>query len=143
MWKQKSIWIYGGLMGVLIVALQLIEFKYSIRELPTSQMILFIALIFSGLGIWLGIQMSNRKRPEDDANRAHLISKRLEILNISDREYEVLQLISAGHSNQQIADELHISLSTVKSHTSNIFSKMDVSRRTQLVQKARELEILN
>ena len=52
---------------------------------------------------------------------------------LSDREVEVLQLIAHGSSNRQIAQQLMISESTVKTHVANIFSKMDVRHRTQAV----------
>ena len=62
---------------------------------------------------------------------------------LSEREIEVLQLIANGLSNQEIARHLHISLSTVKGHTSNIYGKLGVHKRTQAVSKAVELGILS
>jgi LuxR family maltose regulon positive regulatory protein len=61
---------------------------------------------------------------------------------LSQREMEVLQLIEQGLSNRQIAQELVISLATVKSHTGHIYSKLGVSSRTQAVGKARALHLL-
>ncbi len=61
---------------------------------------------------------------------------------LSDREVEVLELIAEGFSNQEIATRLHISLSTVKGHTSNIYGKLSVNKRTQAVARAKELGIL-
>ena len=55
---------------------------------------------------------------------------------LSDREIEVLQLIAHGSANRQIAEELLISESTVKTHVANIFSKMNVRHRTQAVTQA-------
>lgn len=52
---------------------------------------------------------------------------------LTEREREVLQLIAQGKANQVIADELFISLKTVKTHVSNILSKLDVEDRTQAV----------
>ncbi len=94
------------------------------------------------MGVWLGYQFRLRNAPSGQDLDAGELDKRLEILQITSREYDVLKLIVKGYSNQQIADALHISLSTVKTHTSKIFSKLDVKRRTQLVQKARELQII-
>ncbi|MCB0171637.1 MAG: hypothetical protein KDJ97_13885 [Anaerolineae bacterium] len=61
---------------------------------------------------------------------------------LTDREMDVLQLLAKGYSNRKIADELVITPGTVKIHTSHIYSKLDVSNRTQAVAKARELAIL-
>lgn len=51
---------------------------------------------------------------------------------LTNRENEVVQLISKGYTNQEIADELYITLKTVKTHVSNILSKLDVEDRTQV-----------
>ncbi|MCV4600246.1 LuxR C-terminal-related transcriptional regulator, partial [Escherichia coli] len=56
--------------------------------------------------------------------------------------YEVLELIAAGHSNQEIAEKLFVSTSTVKTHVSNVLSKLDARRRTQAIQRAKELRII-
>lgn len=61
---------------------------------------------------------------------------------LSGRELEVLELIAAGLTNQEVADRLMISLSTVKGHTANIYGKLSVNSRTHAVAKARELGLL-
>lgn len=61
---------------------------------------------------------------------------------LSARELEVLQLMVAGYSNQEIANKLVISIGTVKAHTSNIFNKLDVRSRTQAIRKAGEFHLL-
>jgi LuxR family maltose regulon positive regulatory protein len=61
---------------------------------------------------------------------------------LSGREREVLALLAAGASNQQIADRLVISLNTAKRHVKNILGKLDVTNRTQAVARARELQLL-
>jgi LuxR family maltose regulon positive regulatory protein len=58
------------------------------------------------------------------------------------RELEVLKLIAAGDSNQNIADKLFITLSAVKKHSGNIFRKLNTSSRTQAVARARMLGLL-
>ena len=61
---------------------------------------------------------------------------------LSEREIEVLELISVGLTNREIADRLSISLSTVKGHTTNIYGKLGVSNRTHAVATAKRLGIL-
>jgi LuxR family transcriptional regulator, maltose regulon positive regulatory protein len=62
--------------------------------------------------------------------------------HLSDRELEVLRFIAVGLSNKKITEELFISISTVKTHLRNIYSKLDVNSRTQATVKAKELELL-
>jgi len=61
---------------------------------------------------------------------------------LSERELEVLRLLSEGASNSDIADQLIIAVSTVKRHLTNIFAKLDVSNRTQAVTRARHHGLL-
>lgn len=61
---------------------------------------------------------------------------------LSQRELEVLNLLAEGLSNQEIGLKLHISLSTVKGHTTQIYGKLNVNNRTQAVARARLLGVL-
>ena len=61
---------------------------------------------------------------------------------LSQRELEVLQLIAQGHSDQEVSERLFVALSTVKGHNRNIFSKLQVHRRTEAVARARALGLL-
>jgi LuxR family transcriptional regulator, maltose regulon positive regulatory protein len=58
---------------------------------------------------------------------------------LSEREMEVMRLILAGLTNQEIAEELFISLNTVKSHIKNIYKRLDVSKRAKAIARWREL----
>jgi LuxR family maltose regulon positive regulatory protein len=61
---------------------------------------------------------------------------------LTEREIEVLQLLAGGRTNPEIAEALVVTVGTVKSHTSRIFRKLDVSNRTQAVLRVRELGLL-
>lgn len=61
---------------------------------------------------------------------------------LSERELEVLRLVSQGLSNREIGERLFVALSTVKGHNRNIFAKLQVRRRTEAVARARELGLL-
>jgi len=55
---------------------------------------------------------------------------------------EILSLLAQGHSNQEIAAKLFVSLSTVKTHIQNLFEKLDVKRRIQAIEKAKRLNLI-
>ncbi len=61
---------------------------------------------------------------------------------LSEREIDVLQLIAAGHKYQEVAVQLVISLNTVRHHTKNIYSKLEVNNRSQAIKKANDLNLL-
>jgi LuxR family maltose regulon positive regulatory protein len=61
---------------------------------------------------------------------------------LSERELEVLQLIAAGKSNRRIAQELFVTVGTVKTHIRNIYRKLDAHSRTQALVRARELDLI-
>jgi LuxR family maltose regulon positive regulatory protein len=74
------------------------------------------------------------------ARRAQAVKPLVEPL--SERELEVLQLIAIGKKNQEIADDLVISLNTVRYHTKNLYGKLGVNKRTQAVAKAQKLGLI-
>ncbi|GJM41356.1 MAG: hypothetical protein DHS20C20_16380 [Ardenticatenaceae bacterium] len=61
---------------------------------------------------------------------------------LSGRELEVLRLVANGRSNREIADQLFVTVGTVKKHLNNVYGKLGVSRRTEAVAQARELRLL-
>jgi DNA-binding CsgD family transcriptional regulator len=105
------------------------------------------SITFLLIGIFLSKKFQKEKVVEKEVfvpkDEFVLDEKKLKQLNISKREYEVLQLISKGMSNQQIADSLFVSENTIKKHISSLFLKLDVARRTEAIQKARELHLVN
>lgn len=138
---RKTILIYGIAMAVLIGLLKFLEYRFFVRDLSVEFYIGIVAVLFVALGVWVGMRLTRVKvivaGPDFTLDEA-----KLKKLGISKREYEVLELISRGLSNQEIAEKLFVSLSTVKSHSANLFMKLDASRRTQAVQKARELRLI-
>ena len=61
---------------------------------------------------------------------------------LSDREVEVLHLAAVGLSNREIAEQLYISINTVKAHTKSVYRKLDAHNRTQAINRAQELGLL-
>jgi ATP/maltotriose-dependent transcriptional regulator MalT len=68
--------------------------------------------------------------------------EQIDIIGLSKREYEVLLEMASGYSNKEIAARLFVSESTIKTHVSNVLLKLDAKRRTQAIQRAKELYIL-
>jgi len=121
-------------MGLLLLLLEAIQYKIAIRDLPLELFGGIIATVFLGLGIWIGIIIYQKK-----SLSGQFADKKL---GLSKREIDVLELLAEGYSNQEIGDKLFISLNTIKTHTSSIYQKLNVRRRTQAIQKAQELQIL-
>ena len=140
---RRTIIIYGVAMAVLIGILKLVEYRYFVRDIPLEAYIGLVALIFSGLGIWAGLRLTQPKVKFVETGAPFQLNKaNLQKLGISRREHEVLELISQGLSNQEIAEKLFVSTSTVKTHVSNLLGKLGASRRTQAVKRAKELYLL-
>jgi len=128
-------------MAVLIFMLKYLEYRLLVRDLSTEIYVGIVAVMFTILGIWAGLRIT-RKKVIVTSSGFSLDEDGLQKLGISKREHEVLELIAQGLSNQEIADKLFVSLNTVKTHTSNLFMKLEVSRRTQAIQKAKELRLI-
>ena len=138
---KRTIFFYGLAMAVLIFVLKYLEYRFFIRDLSTEVYVGIIVVVFTSLGIWVGLRLTRRKvitRGTPFVFNEDLLLR----LGISKREHEVLELMAHGHSNQEIADKLFVSLNTVKTHTSNLFLKLEVSRRTQAIQKAKEMGLI-
>ena len=146
---KKTILLYGIALVILLVLLKAVEYRFWVRDLSMEVYVAIIALFFSALGIWAGLRLTQRREvlsphtlPEKNAVPVQASDQLLEKHKISRREYEVLTLIAAGYSNQEIAEKLYVSLNTIKTHSSNLFIKLDVKRRTQAVQKAKDLGLM-
>jgi DNA-binding CsgD family transcriptional regulator len=137
----KTILYYGLALAGLTALLKFIEYRYFVKDFTLEMYLGLVAVLFTGLGIWAGLRLTRPKvvrvNPDFRLNQAEL-----ERHGISRREYEVLELIAQGLSNQEIAERLFVSPNTVKTHSSNLFSKLGVRRRTAAIRKAKELELL-
>lgn len=128
-------------MAVLIIALRYFEYRLFVRDLSLEFYVGIVAVFFTVLGVWAGLRLT-RKNIIISSPDFKLDVDALAKLGISKREKEVLDLIAGGLSNQEIADKLFVSLNTVKTHSSNLFQKLAVSRRTQAIQRAKELRLI-
>ena len=107
-------------------------------DLSIELYLVLVGMLFLAMGLWLGGKLVNRRKMYTSTGVA-FESNRDEAneLGLSKRELDVLSLIAQGLSNQEIAEELFISISTVKTHTSNIYSKLGTKNRAGAILVAR------
>lgn len=138
---RRTIIIYGIAMAALVALLKFVEYKFVARDIPLEFYIGIVAVLFTAIGIWAGLRLTQPEVVEIsgpfEQNEANLKQT-----GISKREYEVLELLADGLSNQEIAEKLFVSNSTVKTHVSNVLAKLDASRRTEAIAKAKNLRII-
>ena|SRR5579859_6588406 len=139
---KRTIFFYGLAMAILIFTLKYLEYRLFVRDLSTEVYVGIIVILFTSLGVWVGIRLTRRKVAISGTPFVYNEAL-LQRLGISKREQEVLELVARGHSNQEIAEKLFVSLNTVKTHLSNLFMKLEVSRRTQAIRKAKELRLIS
>ena len=152
MYKYRSLLLYAGSLAVLILVLKVLEWNLLIVRHAFSLYAGIIALGFTALGIWLATQLYNKKKTiiiEKEIVRtvevkapATINKNAGEQFQLTGRELEVLECIAQGMRNAEIGERLFLSLSTIKSHTSSLYSKLDVRSRTQAIEKARQAGII-
>lgn len=147
----RHIILYGLTLAVLIFALKWMQWKFLIVDNAIDIYIGLVALFFTTLGIWVAKQVIKPKVETVIVEKEIVVNQStefilddaaLEKLKLNGREYEILQLLAKGYSNAEIATRIFLSLSTVKTHVSNLYSKMDVKSRTQAIAKAKQLRII-
>jgi DNA-binding NarL/FixJ family response regulator len=139
---KRTIILYGVAMALLIFILKFFEYRYLVRDLSLEFYLGVIAVLFTAVGIWAGNRLTRKKMVLVPATPFEVNEDNVRNLGISKREHEVLLLMAQGLSNQEIADKLFVSLNTVKTHSSNLFYKLEAKRRTQAIQKAKALNLI-
>ena len=149
--KNKTVLVYSTCLAVLLFLLKWLELRFIIFDHAFEVYIGAIAIIFTALGIWLALKLTKPKIERIVVEKEIYINHNIAFtlnepvlneLGLSKRELEVLQLMSEGFSNQEIATRLFVSLNTIKTHSSKLFEKMDVKRRTQAIEKAKRLSLI-
>lgn len=142
---------YGVILALLLMLLKWVELRFLLYSHSQEMMFGAVALIFTMLGIWVATRLMKPKvktmviekeiivehKPEFEFNQ-----EAFKAIGLTERELEVLEKMSLGFSNQEIADALSLSVPTIKTHASKMFEKMDVKRRTQAIEKGKSLKII-
>lgn len=159
---KRHVLIFGLVGGLLIATLQYTEYRFVIIEHSIELYGALVAILFATFGIWLGLRITRRR----EIIRETVVVKEVlvpveapaafapstapfapdtasqQTLGITARELEILTLIARGFSNREIATQLFVSENTVKTHCSRAFDKLGAARRTQAVQRGKELGLL-
>jgi len=157
---KRHVVIFGLVGGLLIATLQYTEYRFVVIEHSVELYGAFVAILFAAFGIWLGLRITRRRETVREtivvkevlvpaeapavSNRAPFApnTDQQQTLGITARELEILTLIARGLSNREIATHLFVSENTVKTHCARVFDKLGAARRTQAVQRGKELGLL-
>ncbi|MGP8173338.1 MAG: response regulator transcription factor [Terracidiphilus sp.] len=155
--------IFGVVGGLLIATLQYTEYRFVVIEHSVELYSALVAILFASFGIWLGLRITRRREiiRETVVVREVLVpaeapapfapnpapfapnTANQQALGITARELEILTLVARGMSNREIAASLFVSENTVKTHCARAFDKLGAARRTQAVQRGKELGLLS
>lgn len=149
--NYKQVGTYGLGLAALLFMVRWLEVRYVIMHHAFEIYAGAIALIFTVLGIWLALKLSKPKVETKIIEKEVFVpaaetflfnQAAFDKLGLSKRELDVLQLMADGLSNQEIADQLFVSLNTIKTHISRLFEKLEVKRRTQAIELAKKQSLI-
>ena len=154
---KRHVLIFGLVGGLLIVVLQITEYRFIVIEHSVELYGALIAVLFATFGIWLGLRITRSRETVRETVVVKEVLVPAEVsapepfvpdtvqqqsLGITARELETLTLVARGLSNREIAAQLFVSENTVKTHCARVFDKLGAVRRTQAVQRGKELGLL-
>ncbi len=144
---KREILVLGVVGGVLIAVLQWMDYRFLVMEHSEGIFGGLVAVIFSGVGIWLGLKLVKPRvvvetKEVPAAVNFAVDEGRRESLGITPREMEILGLVAEGLSNREIAERLFVSENTVKTHCSRAFDKLGARRLTEAVQMGKQMGLL-
>jgi NarL family two-component system response regulator LiaR len=148
---KRHVLIFGIVGGLLIVALQYTQYRFVVIQHSVELYAALVAILFSTFGIWLGLRITRKREtviikevlvPASSTVPFTPNTAQQQSLGITTRELEILTLVARGLSNREIATQLFVSENTVKTHCARAFDKLGAARRTQAVQRGKELGLL-
>jgi two-component system, NarL family, response regulator LiaR len=154
---KRHVLIFGLAGGLLIAILQYTEYRFVVIEHSVELYGALVAILFSAFGIWLGLRITRRREIVRETVVVRKVfvpaeapvlqpfapdAARQQTLGITARELEILNLVASGLSNREIATQLFVSENTVKTHCARVFDKLGAARRTQAVQRGKEMGLL-
>jgi DNA-binding NarL/FixJ family response regulator len=133
----RTVILWALVLAAGAFVLQWLGYQHLVRSLPTEAYVAIVGVAFAAGGVALGWRLAHRNLAPFAPNAAALAALRL-----TGQEVRVLERLAAGQSNKQIAATLGLSPNTVKTHIANLFAKLEVTRRTAAIGKARDLHLI-
>lgn len=149
----RHLLVYGLIAGACIAFLRLIEYRFLVLDHSVEIYGGLVAVLFASVGIWLGLKLTRKQIevrevlvevPVEVPVPSNFVrdEKQVATLGLTPRELEILELMAAGLSNKEIAERAFVSENTVKTHASRVLDKLGAARRTQAIQRAKELRLI-
>jgi len=135
---KKTILVFALLSFAIFLLFQISKYVVLSEGLQIEIIIAIMAVVFLIIGIYINKRSLHKFKPTSKEIDHQKISE----LDITKREYQVLEAISEGLSNKEIADKLFLSESTIKTHVSSLLVKLNAKRRTQALQIAKDYQII-
>jgi DNA-binding NarL/FixJ family response regulator len=141
---------FGLLILCLLILFKIGEVNFTKGNVRLEVIVAIVALIFFFVGLYFNNQAQKKAAVVDETpSDGHRDSsqtidyEQIKKVGLTQREHDVLVKMADGLSNQEIAQQLFLSESTVKTHVSNILFKLEAKRRTQAIQSAKKLKIVS
>lgn len=144
---KRHIIIYGVLAGALVALLRGIEYRWLVIDHSLEIYGGLVAAVFATAGIWLGLKLTRKEivvrevlvpAPTEFVRDESQVAA----MGLTPRELEILEFMAAGLSNREIAERAFVSENTVKTHAGRVLDKLGAARRTQAIQRAKELRLI-
>ena len=137
---------FGLLILCLLILFKIGEVNFIKGNIKLEVIVAIVAFIFFFVGLYFNHQAQKKNsaiKEDPPISSQNVDYDQIKKIGLTQREHDVLVKMADGLSNQEIADHLFLSESTVKTHVSNILFKLDAKRRTQAVQAAKKLKIVS
>lgn len=135
---KKTVLIFSSLILAILLLFQISKYSLSVGNTSSEWVIAIIAIVFFVIGVYL----NKKSLHKSTSSEIQVDQKKIDELGLSKREFEVLNGIAFGLSNKEIGEKLFLSESTIKTHVSNLFVKLNATRRTQVIRKAKEMRLI-
>ena len=136
---------FGLLILCLLILFKIGEVNFTKGNVRLEVIVAIVALVFFFVGLYFNNQAQKKISVgfnETPVTPEKVDYEQIKKVGLTQREHDVLVKMAEGLSNQEIAQQLFLSESTVKTHVSNILFKLEAKRRTQAIQSAKKLKIV-